>query len=93
MCASFGRTYMPGSRRIAMRALHPRDTSRIINAVTANEVWRLRRRLGLTQAQLGDLVGVARNSVARWERGEMGIRETAARLVRLLAEQRKPRRR
>jgi len=55
--------------------------------VTGEEVRRLRSRLGLSQAQFGELVGVARNSVARWERGEMAIRESAARLMRLLARQ------
>jgi len=46
----------------------------------------------LTQVQLAELVGVDPNSVARWERGEFGIRESAARLMRLLAQQR-PRKR
>lgn len=29
-----------------------------------------RERLGLTQAQLGKRIGVAANTIARWERGE-----------------------
>jgi transcriptional regulator with XRE-family HTH domain len=53
--------------------------------MTGDELRRLRRRLGFTQAQLAERVGVTANSVARWERGEMGIRESAARLIRLLA--------
>ncbi len=32
-----------------------------------------RHRLGLTQAQLAEYLGVATNTVARWERGEMRI--------------------
>jgi transcriptional regulator with XRE-family HTH domain len=60
--------------------------------VRGSEVRELRKGLGLTQEQFGELVGVARNSVARWERGEMKIRESAARLIRLLADHRKPRR-
>ena len=55
--------------------------------VTGDEVRRLRKRLGLTQAQFAQKVGVAQNSVARWERGEMAIRESAARLMRLLANE------
>ena len=35
----------------------------------------LRRRLGLTQKALADAVGVKPNTVARWERGELGISE------------------
>ena len=62
-------------------------TLRIRHAVTADEVRRLRKRLGVTQRELADMVGVAINSVARWERGELGIRESAARLMRLLVAQ------
>jgi len=61
--------------------------------VTGDEVRRLRRRLGLTQVQLAELVGVSGNSVARWERDELGVRESAARLMRLLVQQRPRRRR
>ena len=43
--------------------------------------------MGLTQADFAALVGVAPNSIARQERGEMGIREPLARLVRLMAKQ------
>ena len=43
--------------------------------------------LGSTQAEFAALVGVAPNSIARQERGEMGIREPLARLVRLIAKQ------
>jgi transcriptional regulator with XRE-family HTH domain len=50
-------------------------------------VRRIRRLLGLTQAQLAEQLGVAENSVARWEREEMGIRPMAERLLRLLAQQ------
>ena len=47
----------------------------------------IRKSLGLTQADFAALVGVAPNSIARQERGEMGIREPLARLVRLMAKQ------
>jgi DNA-binding transcriptional regulator YiaG len=40
----------------------------------------------MSQANLATLIGVATNTVARWERGEMGIRSTAARLIQLVAE-------
>ena len=33
---------------------------------------RITRCLGLTQAKLAELVGGTRNSIARWERGELG---------------------
>ena len=42
--------------------------------------------MGLTQAGLAKIVGVDKNSIARQERGEMGIREPLAKLIRLIAE-------
>ena len=47
----------------------------------------IRKRLGLTQALLAEQLGVASNTVARWERGERSIPEPVARLIqRLMAE-------
>lgn len=51
------------------------------------ELQGIRKRLGWSQAQLAEEVGVASNSIARQERGEMAIRECLARLIRLIAEQ------
>jgi transcriptional regulator with XRE-family HTH domain len=62
------------------------DTLRIIVAMGGKELLRIRKRLGLTQTELAAKVGVARNSIARQERGELGIRESLARLLRLLVE-------
>jgi transcriptional regulator with XRE-family HTH domain len=53
---------------------------------------KLRKRLGWTQEKLAHEVGVARNSVARWERGEMAISEPAARLIQRIADDRKVKR-
>lgn len=43
-----------------------------------------RARLGMTQAELAQAIGVAPNTVARYERDESGIPEPVARLVMLL---------
>jgi len=56
--------------------------------MTGKELKSIRKSLGLTQADFAALVGVAPNSIARQERGEMGIREPLARLVRLIMDQR-----
>ena len=56
--------------------------------MTGEELKKIRKQMGLTQAAFADLVGVAENSIARQERNEIGIREPLARLIRLLAEQR-----
>src|SRR5436190_8526573 len=42
------------------------------------EVQTRRRALGLTQARLGELVGVTSNTVARWERSERRISRPSA---------------
>ncbi len=54
------------------------------------ELRRLRLRMGLTQKQLGAEVGVAENTIARWERGEMKINEPAAKLMTILAKGARP---
>lgn len=38
--------------------------------MTGKQLQSKRRELGLTQARLAELLGVAANTVARWERGE-----------------------
>ena len=53
----------------------------------AKELRDIRDRLDWTQARLAEVVGVTSNSIARQERGVMGIRESLARLIRIIAEQ------
>jgi DNA-binding XRE family transcriptional regulator len=48
------------------------------------DIRRTRRALRLTQVEFAALVGVAPNTVARWERGEMGMSWTTARLIAVL---------
>ncbi len=53
------------------------------------ELLKIRKQLKWTQAQLAGAIGVTWNTIARWERDEVGIGEPAARLIRrILAEQR-----
>jgi len=52
----------------------------------ANELRLIRKRLGWSQARLAEAAGVAKNSIARQERGELGIKESLARLIRIIAE-------
>ena len=42
--------------------------------------------MGITQVELGKRLGVAANTVARWERGEREISIPMARFVRLVAQ-------
>lgn len=64
----------------------------ILHTMTREELRRVRRKLGLTQAELAAAIGVGWSTVARWEagiRGKRGVPEPAARLIlRLLDERR-----
>lgn len=55
------------------------------------ELRQHRMRLGLTQKEMAERIGVHSNSLARMERDEMTISEPVARLVSLLPED-KPKR-
>ncbi len=61
------------------------------HGMTGSELRAIRKRLGLTQQALAGQIGVASNSVARWERDEMKITEPVARLVLMLSTQKKGR--
>jgi transcriptional regulator with XRE-family HTH domain len=60
--------------------------------MTAAEVARLRKRLGLTQEGLAKELGVHPMTVSRWERGTVNIPEPTARLLRILAASKKGKR-
>ena len=49
--------------------------------MNGKELRAIRERMKLTQVEFAELVGVTSNTVARWERDEMGIREPTARLI------------
>ena len=55
--------------------------------MTGEEVRAARQKLGLTQVEFAERVGVARNTVVRWEAGMLTVGSTAAILIRLLAQQ------
>src|SRR5262249_4356166 len=43
------------------------------NAMTSADLRARRRALGLTQDDLGRCLGIRRNTIARWERGDLAI--------------------
>ena len=53
-------------------------------ALTGKELRFLRKQMSLTQSELGQIVGLNSQQVARWEKGEYEIPGPAERLVRLL---------
>jgi DNA-binding transcriptional regulator YiaG len=60
--------------------------------MTGPQLRRIRHQLGLTQVDFAKLIGTTSTSVARWERGAVGISEPVSKLVKILG-QRTPRRR
>jgi len=52
--------------------------------MTAEDLKAIRAQLKLRQGDLAELVGVARNTVTRWEMGLRHVPEPVARLVRML---------
>ena len=57
--------------------------------MTKEELRQARERLGLTQAQLAQQLGVTLNAVQKWEMGERPIRKVVALAVQLLLERSK----
>jgi transcriptional regulator with XRE-family HTH domain len=55
-------------------------------SMKATELHKLRKVLGMTQAGLAKAVGVTSNAIALAERGERGIGEPLARLIRMLVQ-------
>ncbi|BFU93438.1 MAG: hypothetical protein NTNFB02_01600 [Nitrospira sp.] len=55
-------------------------------AMKGAELKKLRTVLGMTQAALATAVGVTTNAIAMAERGERGISEPLARLVKMLVQ-------
>ena len=53
--------------------------------MTGSELRRIRKRLGLTQVQMAERLGLTGNTVARQERGEVRITEPVGRLIRYVA--------
>jgi transcriptional regulator with XRE-family HTH domain len=52
--------------------------------MTGAELRRARRRLNMTQKELGEALGIHKNSVARMERGEFPIIRTTELAVKFL---------
>jgi len=57
-----------------------------VDYVDGFHLRRIRTRAGLTQAALAAKLGVAPNTVARWERNERTITEPMTRLIRVSVE-------
>jgi transcriptional regulator with XRE-family HTH domain len=57
------------------------------DCMTPRRLKAFRTRIGVTQAEFAKGIGVSANTVARWERGEIGMAATTEALVeRLMAD-------
>lgn len=56
------------------------------HTMNANQIKALRKKLGLTAKQLGDMLGVTENTVNRWETGWRTAKGPAATLLRRMAK-------
>jgi transcriptional regulator with XRE-family HTH domain len=54
--------------------------------MTGQQVRKVRKALGDTQRAFAKRVGVATNTVTRWENGQVTVGTTAAILIRLLGQ-------
>lgn len=75
----------------AVGALHKVIAEGIVclpSKMGGKELRFLRTEMGLTQAQLGEVLKVTLLTVSRWERDEKGINDAAEMLVRLLTAKR-----
>ncbi|HYM62038.1 MAG TPA: helix-turn-helix domain-containing protein [Thermoanaerobaculia bacterium] len=50
-----------------------RDSQQVVKEIDGPTLRALREELGMTQAQLGEQLGIPSNTIARWERGELQI--------------------
>lgn len=72
-----------------MKAVERRD----ITKGSAKRIKQIREKLDLTQSELGECLGVAKNTVARWERGDLippKVAEMAAEYLLLTFNEHKP---
>ncbi len=56
----------------------------------ADSIHDLRRRLGLSQREMADELGVRQQTVSEWETGAYRPRGASARLLRIVAERTSP---
>jgi|SRR5262245_50721992 len=87
------RAYTEQHRLLGQQRVAPQVYNLYSTPMTGKELRKIRTRRKLTQKDLAARIGVTTTSLARWERGEVGISEPVARLVRMLAQSHPPRRR
>jgi DNA-binding transcriptional regulator YiaG len=59
--------------------------------VTSKEAKRIRKRLGMTQVELAEKLGIHSMTVSKWERGVEPVQKQTALVLELLVKTAKPR--
>lgn len=85
-CSRCGEEYLNGemmddSQRRATAVIRAED-----GLLAPDEIVSLRKKYGLTQAQLERLIGAGEKTVVRWERGTVAQNKTADTLLRVLLD-------
>lgn len=89
-CPSCGRVEVSIPRMAALHAGLARLISRKESRLAPEEVRFLRKHLGWSGTDFANVLGVAPETVSRWETGKADISSTAERLLRVLTWNQKP---
>jgi putative zinc finger/helix-turn-helix YgiT family protein len=81
-CRSCGEDFLDDHASQAITAAH----RTALKLLTAEEIRSIRQRLGKTQAQMGELLGIGEKTYCRWESGTHFQSEAFDRYLRLLEE-------
>ena len=76
----------PGSHSVVILYLTYRKLAITFPSMNGTEIKALRKRLRLTQEALANAAGVSANTVARWERGELGVSSPMVERLQAVAE-------
>jgi len=78
-CSNCGERVLPNK---LFRALHA-ERSRRLGLLSAEEIKAIRENLGLTQAQMAELLGVGEKTYTRWESGKSIQNKSSDNLIRM----------
>jgi len=81
-CKSCGEDFLDDRASEAIKTAH----RTALKLLSADEIRSLRQRLGKTQAQMGELLGIGEKTYCRWESGTHFQSEAFDRYLRLLEE-------
>ncbi len=84
-CKACHETFTNDEQGASNEAAERRATARALATIGADELKLLRELAGLTQVELENVIGLGRNTIARWETGGRQLPAYIKTMVRLLA--------